>query len=80
MRRSLDDDEDQGAEVPTAVCDPDGVPAACPIGQSTAGTNGHSRIAHYLGPPADRQADPPRKPTFQAGGRAVQRYDAPGAP
>jgi hypothetical protein len=33
------------------------------------GTCGHSRTARYTGSPADRQADPLRKPTFQAGAR-----------
>ncbi len=42
----------------------DDVPAACPIGRSTAGTYGHSRTARYILSPANRQADPLRKPTF----------------
>ena len=40
------------------------VPVACPIGRQTEGTHGHSRTARYVGSPADRQADPSRKPTF----------------
>jgi hypothetical protein len=43
------------------------VPAACPIGWSMPGTHGRSRIARYVGSPADGQADPLRKPAFQAG-------------
>jgi hypothetical protein len=51
----------------------DGVPVACPIGRSTPGAHGHSRTARHTGSPAYGQADPLRKPTFQAGhlGRAV---------
>jgi hypothetical protein len=64
MRRSLDDDEDQADEVPTVIREPDDVPAACPIGWSTAGTHGHSRTTRYTGSPADGQADPLRKPTY----------------
>ena len=43
------------------------MPAACPIDRSTAGTCGHSRTARYVASPANKQADPLRKPTFQAG-------------
>ena len=43
MRSSLDDEEDQGAEVPASCATPDDVPAACSIGRSTAETYGHSR-------------------------------------
>ncbi len=64
MRRSLGGDEDQGAEAPTVVRDPDDVPVACPMGRSTLGTHGHSRTTRYPGSPAYRQADPLRKPTF----------------
>ena len=45
MRRSLDGGEDQGAEVPAAVGDPGGVPAACPVRWSTDDYHGHSRTA-----------------------------------
>jgi hypothetical protein len=47
----------------------DGVPVACPISRSTPGNYGHSRTTRYAGSPADRQADPLRKQTFQAGTR-----------
>jgi hypothetical protein len=64
MRRSLDGGEDQGDEVPTVMCDPYGVPVACPIGRSTPGTHGHLRTARCTRSPADRQADPLRKQAF----------------
>ena len=51
------------------------VPVACPIGRSTPGTGGHSRTDRYTGSPADRQADPLRKPTFQAGGQRRPRSE-----
>ena len=47
------------------------VSVACPIGRSTPGTHGHSRTARYTSSPAYRQADPLRKPTFQAGGAVL---------
>jgi hypothetical protein len=43
------------------------MPVACPIDRSTAGTCGHSRTTRYVASPANKQADPLRKPTFQAG-------------
>ena len=49
-----------GSDAPRSKC----VPAACPIGQSTPGTYGHSRTTLYTGSPANGQADPLRKPTF----------------
>jgi hypothetical protein len=52
-----------------------------PIEQSTPRTHGHSRTTRYSGSPADRQADPLRKPAFQAdavarrpGSNAVGRH------
>jgi hypothetical protein len=68
MRSSLGGDEDQGAELPGVERTADGVPAACPIGRSTVGTHGPSRTTRYTGSPADRQADPLRKPTFRSAG------------
>jgi hypothetical protein len=53
-----------GGEPRTPSLSRQGVPAACPIGWSAAGTHGHSRTAGSAGSPADRQADPLRKPTF----------------
>ena len=41
-----------------------GVPAACPIGWSAAGTHGQSWIARYTGSPAYGLADPQRKQAF----------------
>jgi hypothetical protein len=64
--------DDHGGYQPS--CAPaDDVPVACPIGRSTPGTHGHSQTARYTGSPACRQADPLRKPTFQATGRARER-------
>jgi hypothetical protein len=69
---SLHTADDQGGYQPS--CAPaDDVPVACPIGRSTPGTHGHSQTARYTGSPAYRQADPLRKPTFQATGRARER-------
>jgi hypothetical protein len=42
----------------------DDVPVACPIGRSAAGTYGHSGTTRPIGSPANRQADPLRKPTL----------------
>ena len=42
------------------------MPVACPIDRSTAGTCGHSRTTRYVASPANKQADPLRKPTFSA--------------
>jgi hypothetical protein len=49
------------------------VPVACLIGRSSPGTHGHARTVRHVGPPADGQADPLRKPTFSAGGQGRTR-------
>jgi len=64
MRSSPDDDEHQGANVEAVAADHCRRAAACPIGRSTLGNHGHSRIAPCSRWPADGQADPQRKPTF----------------
>jgi hypothetical protein len=51
----------------------DDVPVACPIGRSAAGTYGHSGTTRPIGSPANRQADPLRKPDLLGSGSAVPR-------
>ena len=60
-----------GCQLPSATADD--VPVTCPIGWSTPGTHGHSRIATHR-PSANRQADLLREPTFLAA--AQQKPDA----
>ena len=60
--------------LPEAKC----VPITCPIGRSMAGTHGHPRAARYAGSPADRQADPLRKPAFSAAGHSLNSSELHG--
>jgi hypothetical protein len=56
--------EDQAAEVPAVMRARRRRARCVPDRPVNAGTCGHSRTARYTGSPANRQANPLRKPTF----------------
>ncbi len=64
MRRSLGDDEDQGADVPSAVRDRRRRARCVPDRPVKAGNSRSLADSPYAASPANQQADPLRIPTF----------------